>query len=1060
MTTSTRRATSRASIFVLALLLASLVTAALQAAPAAGGPDDPLAGLRFRSIGPYRGGRVTAVAGVRGQPNVYFFGATGGGVWKTTDAGTTWEPISDHDFHTGSIGAIAVAPSDPNVLYVGTGESPIRGNLSSGDGLYKSTDAGATWSHLGLAGSEQIARVAVDPRDPERVYVAAQGSPWGPSEERGVYRSRDGGRTWQRVLFVSQRAGACDLALDPTNPRVLYAAFWQVVRRPWTIDSGGPDSGLYESSDGGDSWKRLGGGLPEGVVGRIGVAVAPAQPQRVWAIVEAKDGGVYRSDDGGESFVLASSAHKLRERAWYYSWIYADPKNADTVWVPNVELHKSIDQGKTFTAVLLGDTHDLWIDPDNPQRMILGDDGGARVSVNGGQTWSSEMNQPTAQIYRVLVDRRSPYWIYGAQQDQGTIAIPSAVPGDGIGAGDWYDVGGGESAWIAPDPRDPDQVWAGSYGGSITRYDHRTRQAREVSAELQPIDGMATRDLRYRFNWNAPVLVSRHDPDVLYHAAQKLLRSRDRGETWEEASPDLTRNDPARQGYSGGPIGWEITGAEVYDTIFALAESPQEKGTLWAGTDDGLVWMTTDDGGHWTQVTPPGLPEWAQVNSIELSPLDSQAAYVVATRYKLGDRRPYIFRTRDRGRTWTAIVHGIPDTAFARAVREDPERRGLLYAGTEAGLYVSFDDGDSWRPWRSNLPPVPITDLAVAQGDLVVATQGRAFWVLDDLSPLHAWRPEIAAADAFLFPPRAALRRHTAGPTGDHALRQALGENAPQGVAATFWLKQKPPGDVTLEILDGGRVLRTYSSRPATTATAASAQDDDRDHVDKPLEVHAGINRVVWDLRESVPALLVPGYVYDDFPPQGVMVPPGRYTVRLRVGERTLEQTAEILPDPAVAVAAADLARQAELARQAQAGLASTHRLVRGLRDLDAQLATLARNAPELATPAQALQKKLDALSRELLNPDLQADEDSLVYTPALDFQFAALASYVTSADAAPRPAERQRLTELEARLQGLRQKLDTLLGEDLAALVAQARAKGYGAIVPPVELRAAGGGL
>ena len=609
----------------LGLVLATAPPASF-AAPAAP-PKEPsfesrMEGMRFRYIGPFRGGRVTAVAGVRGQRNVAWQGATGGGVWKTTDGGTSWEAVSDKDFRTGSVGAVAVAESDPNVVWVGMGEAPIRGNVSHGDGVWRSTDAGRTWKHLGLAATQQISALRVHPKDPDVAWVAAQGKVWGPSEERGVYRTKDGGRTWTRILFVDANTGASDLSVDPSNPRILYAGMWQVVRRPWELVSGGAGSSLFRSDDGGDTWKKLAKGLPEGTWGKVGVAASGARPGRVWALVEAEKGGLFRSDDWGESFTKVNEENDLRQRAWYYTGVYADPKSAETVWVTNVQFWKSVDGGKSFASIPTphGDHHDLWIDPDDPAHLLVGDDGGAYLAYDGGRTWSSIDNQPTGQFYRVVVDDRFPYRVYGAQQDNTTVAIASRARGREIGREEWHAVGGCESGWIAPKPGEPDVVYAGCYGGSITRYDHRTGEEREITAWPQLAIGRPATDLKYRIQWNAPILVSRHDPNVLWHAAQLLLESRDEGQSWKEVSPDLTRNDRTKQGSSGGPITKDNTGVEVYGTIFALAESRLEKGLLWAGSDDGLVHVTRDGGATWKNVTPKGLPEWTQVNSIEASP--------------------------------------------------------------------------------------------------------------------------------------------------------------------------------------------------------------------------------------------------------------------------------------------------------------------------------------------------------------------------------------------------------------------------------------------------------
>jgi photosystem II stability/assembly factor-like uncharacterized protein len=1008
--------------------------------------------MAFRCIGPYRGGRSVAARGVRGEPLTYYFGGTGGGVFKTTDGGATWDPVTDKFFKSGSVGAIDVAESDPMVVFAGTGESPIRGNLSNGDGVYRSTDGGATWQNVGLRSTYQISRVRIHPRNPDVVYVAAMGHVWGANEDRGIFRTTDGGKSWKKVLYVDSTTGASDLAMDPTNPRVLYAAFWQVYRKPWTIESGGPGSGLYKSIDGGDTWKKLDGGLPTGVVGRIGVAVSPARPSRVYAIVQAEKGGVYRSDDSGETWSLTSGEHKLVERAWYYNWIYPDPKNPDVVYVPNVEFHKSIDGGKTFSTIKVphGDNHDFWIDPDDPQRMILANDGGATISVNGGRTWSTLDNQPTAQFYRVIVDGRTPYWVYGAQQDNTTVGIASASRDAGIGATDWHPVGGGESGWIAPDPRNPDVVYAGGYGGYISRYDHKTGETRDITAWPQPIDGQATRDLKYRFQWNAPLLVSRHDPKVLYHASHILLRSRDEGQTWEEASPDLTRNDKSKQGFSGGPIVHEVTGVEVYDTIFTVEESPLEAGTIWAGTDDGLVQVTRDAGKTWQNVTPKGIPEWIRINSIEVSPHDKATAYVAATMYQFDDVQPYLYKTSDYGKTWTKIVSGIPEGAFTRVVREDPVRRGLLYAGTETGLYVSFDDGGSWRAFQNNLPVVPITDLAVTGSDLVVATQGRAFWILDDVSPLRVWNDAISAEAVHLFPARTTTRLSQPGGGQDDPPPNE-GQNAPEGVVVNYYLREKPADstEVRIEILSGTTLLRSF-----TSAKTEPPAGEDASKAEKPLAAHAGLNRFVWNLRMIEPILITPRFTFGDTPPFGARVAPGTYTVRLHVGSEVRETKAEVLPLPTVAASPEDLRAQFDLLAEIEGELSRIHETVRSIRDAKGQIQGIADRAvkvgkgSELGTASHALSAKLTTVEEKLLNPNLKADEDSLLYTPGLDFQFAALAGTVASADARPTDGALKRFAELQSRLDVILQELKGVLDQDLASFNLSVRTREIPAVV------------
>ncbi len=848
---------------IVALLALVVAIAAAPDAPAAAASSSSATfdakhykAMEYRNIGPYRGGRVTAVTGVPGSREVFYMGSTGGGVWKTTDAGLTWHNVSDESFKTASVGALAVAPSDANVVYAGMGSACIRGNVSPGDGVYRSTDAGVTWKHLGLEDAGQIGSIRVHPQNPDLVYVAVLGHAFGPSAQRGVFRSTDGGATWKKVLFVSKEAGAVDLAMTPANPRILYAAFWRAERKPWTLVSGGEGSGLYKSTDGGDSWEELTDGLPEGTKGRIGVTVSGASPDRVWALVEAEKGGLFRSDDGGKHFTLVNTDRNLRQRAWYYTHVFADTKDVNTVYVLNTSVWRSDDGGKTFQLIRAphGDHHALWISPDDPQLMINGNDGGADVTDNGGRTWTTQANQPTAEIYRVTVDDRFPYYVYGCQQDNSCVAIPSRTASGGIGREDWYVIGGCESGHVAVDPRNPQVTYSGCYGGSIGRYDHATDQQREVMAYPQLAVGQAARDLKYRFQWNAPILLSPHDPSVLYHAAQYLLRTDDEGQTWQVISPDLTRNDPDKQGYAGEPITRDNTGVEVYDTIFALAESPLQKGLLWVGSDDGLVHLSRDGGRTWDDVTPKGMPAWGQVNMIEPSAHDAGRAFLAVTRYRQDDFKPYLYRTDDYGATWKLLTdggNGIPDGHFTRVVREDPVRKGLLYAGTEFGIYVSLDDGRHWDPFQLELPVTPITDLAVKNGDLVVATQGRGFWILDDLTPLREADTPAPSEPIHLFTPRDTVRFGGGGGFGGDA---AAGKNPPGGVMIYYTLPKAPGKDdeVKLEILDdAGRVLRTLSSTKEEPHAPNPFARFMPPGAIKPrtLPAEEGLNRYVWDFR-------------------------------------------------------------------------------------------------------------------------------------------------------------------------------------------------------------------
>ena len=876
--------------------------------------------MDYRSIGPARGGRVTAVAGVRDEIFTFYMGSTGGGVWKTTDAGTTWNNVSDGFFAVGSIGAIAVAPSDRNTIYVGTGSACPRGNISVGKGVYRSLDAGRTWSFVGLPEAGQIGAIVVHPSNSELVYVAALGNIFGPNPQRGVFRSRDGGASWEKVLFLSDQAGAIDLAMDPTNPRVIYAGMWRFERKPWTLINGGEEGGVYKTVDGGDTWKRLGGGLPAGVLGKVGIAVSPANPERVWVLqqhAEEKKGGLYRSDDSGSTWQRVNRDHKLRQRGWYYSHVFADPQDQDTVYAENIGFYRSTDGGKTFDdriTVPHGDNHDLWINPDHPQIMINSNDGGANVTLNGGESWSTQHNQPTAEFYRVAVDNDSPYRVYAAQQDNSTISVPSRTPGGITPAQHWYAVGGGESGHIAVDPRNSDVIYAGTYSGEVTRLDRALGFTRQITEYPHYTEGWEMRDLKYRFQWNAPLLISHHDPDVVYHVSQYVHRTRNGGQTWEIISPDLTRADDEYLGIPGGPVRFDATGVEVYASIFAFAESPHRQGELWAGSDDGLVHLSRDGGGSWSDITPSGMPSGGTVNAIELSTHAAGRAFLAVYKYRENDARPYIFGTDDYGDSWRLLTrvapgsvaaatrtNGIPADHFVRVVREDPDRKGLLYAGTEFGVYVSFDDGARWQSLQLDLPITPITDMVVHGKDLVLSTQGRSFWILDDLTPLHQLDASVADDDAHLFAPRTALRTQLRGFGGS-----PIPDPIPRGAEIFFTLRLPPDSEepVRLEILDpSGEVIRVYSTHA------------DIDAGEEALEVDAGMNVVDWDL-------LYPGpYLVSDLvtmvmsnPQPGPVAPTGVYEIRLSVGDWQQTQPLELGMDPRWEVTDSDLQQQFDLA--------------------------------------------------------------------------------------------------------------------------------------------------
>jgi photosystem II stability/assembly factor-like uncharacterized protein len=1036
---------SRLDVLLLTGLLCVLPAASAGADPAET-PDWPVdpalyQAMKWRNIGPHRGGRVTAVAGVPDDPHLYYFGATGGGVWKTENAGASWSNISDKYFETGSVGAIAVAPSDPNVIYVGMGEAPIRGvTTSHGDGVYKSTDAGETWTHMGLEATRQISAIRVHPRKPDLVYVAAQGNPWGPNPERGVYRSKDGGETWELVLNVDENTGACDLSMDPKNPRILFAAMWDHRRMPWQVRSGGPGSGLYRSADGGKSWDRLEDGLP-GLMGKTGVAISPARPERIYAVIEAEEGGLYRSDNGGKSWHRVNPKRVLQARSWYYMHVVADPLDENTVYVLNGPLVKSIDGGKTFDRVRAphGDHHALWIHPENSRVMINGNDGGANVSLDGARSWSTQYNQPTAQLYRVITDRRFPYRLYAGQQDNTTVAIRSRSEDRGIGRDDWYPIGGGESAWVAFDPDDPRLVYATSIVGFITEYDHEAKLERNIQVYPEFPLGYSAAEARYRFNWNPPVIASPHDPSVLYYGSQFLHRSTDRGRTWETISPDLTRNEPGKQGRAGVPITDEAAGAEHYNTIFYLAESPHERGTIWIGTDDGLVQLTRDGGKSWTNVTPKGLGE-AQINAIEISPHDPGSAWLAVTGYKLNDFTPRIYHTENYGKSWTRRVDGLPANDFVRVVREDTVREELIFAGTETGVWVSFDDGGAWQPLQLELPHVAITDLRVHGDDLVAATQGRAFWILDGLGPLRQLHARHAEREQHLFEPDAAWR---VGSTGE--FRAQPGQNPPNGTVIYTWFKAAPDpetAEVRIEILDAdGTVLRTYSNRESEAAACYWDNAEFHGPEDKRyglLELKEGQNRLVWNFRrENVTC--IPGYFALGW--GGPRVAPGSYRVRLSVGDATQEAGFEVLPDPRVGDRPEEYAEQRSLVERAYQAVNAVHHAVNrstAVREQIGRTLELTRRSDAgeaIRSAGDELARKLTDWEARVVQRRRETQQDTIAFPNRLSWQLQHLLGTLDQNDTAITAGSRERLADLEAEWSTRRAELEDLLGPGLEAL-------------------------
>ncbi len=1037
------------------------------AAPASTGPaysaslySDPAAtsprfkAMRWRLVGPFRGGRAVAVAGDPTDARVFWFGAVNGGVWKTANGGQTWRNVTDGKSDISSVGAVTLAPSDHNVIYVGTGEAQLREDLTSGTGMYRSTDGGQHWQHLGLDDTQQIAKVVVDPRDPDRVFVAAMGHAFGPNAERGVFRSQDGGKSWKKVLFLNDSTGAIDLSMEPGNPRILYAAMWKFQRTPWGMNAGGGRSGLWKSVDGGDTWQELSfnAGIPRTPLGKIGVAVSPANPQRVWASIEAPDstGGIFRSDDAGRTWERTSGDQKFSVRAFYYSSVTADPLDENTVYVMNLTVWRSIDGGHAFSAVHVphGDTHIMWIDPKDSKRMINGNDGGATVSYDHGATWSTQQNQPTAQFYHVTTDQQFPYRIYGAQQDNSTVSIASRSDDGGIGVRDYYSVAGCENATIAVDPRDPNITYGGCYTGMFTRSDRRSRQERDISTWLYNYDGWAAGDVPFRFQWTFPVLLSPHDPSTLYVASQYVHKSTNEGQSWEKISPDLTVHDKATLVRSGGPIHGDMTGTEWYATIYALAESPKVKGVLWAGSDDGLVHVTRDGGAHWENVTPKGYGAFTRTAGIEASPHEAGTAYVAANRYQQDDFKPYFWKTTDYGKSWTAIAAGLPAGAYARTIREDPVRRGLLYAGTETGVYVSLDDGARWEPLQLNLPRSSVRDLAIHGNDLVAATHGRAFWSLDDVSSLRQAADSVTAKPAYLFQPAPAMRWFGGG---GRSLTE--GGNAAGGASIDYWLKGTQKDGVKLQFLDAaGAVIRTYESEAApsdsvlaradsATRAAALASRDSMafDAADSLVGTRAGANRFVWNMKYPG-AKSLRNTVLDEGTLDGPVAPPGNYSVRLIAGADTMTRRLVIVKDPRVRTPDADLVAQFRAAVRVRDRITELVESATRVEDVQAQVdqrAAQAKDQPfakRVEDAAKPLRGKFETLRTELYEVGCHVDQCTLDQPIRLYNMLLSLNAQIQLGDYAPTKQHGEVADDLAAKLGGVLQRLQQLEDSDLAA--------------------------
>jgi photosystem II stability/assembly factor-like uncharacterized protein len=987
--------------------------------------EDNYSALEYRLIGPFRGGRSAAVTGVPNQPNLFYFGATGGGVWKTLDGGRTWDNISD-GFFGGSIGAITVSKSDANVIYVGGGEQTVRGNVSSGYGIWKSVDAGKTWKESGLKNSRHVPRIAVDPTNHNIVYAAVLGNIYKPTTERGVYKSIDGGQTWKKTLFANDQAGAVDLTIDPTNPRILYASTWRIQRTPYSLSSGGEGSALWKSTDRGETWTEISTnkGFPEDTLGIIGVTVSPINNQRVWAIVENKEkGGLYRSEDGGDSWELINSNRSLRQRAWYYTRVYADTKDVDVVYVMNVRYHKSTDGGKTFKAYNAphGDHHDLWIAPENPNRMIIGDDGGAQVTYDGGETWSTYYNQPTAQFYRVTTDNHFPYRIYAAQQDNSTIRIQHRTDGSSISEDNWESTAGGESAHIAVDPENDDIVYGGSYDGFLTRVNHKTGTTRAINVWPDNPMGHGAEGMKYRFQWNFPIIFSKHNPNKLYTFSQHVHVTENEGQSWKIISPDLTRNDPEKLKSSGGPITQDNTSVEYYCTIFAAQESPLKEGLLWVGSDDGLIHVTQNGGETWENVTPKDMPEWMMINSIEPSAFNPGTCYVAGTKYKTGDFMPYLYKTTDYGKSWKKITNGINPEHFTRVLREDPKQEGLLYAGTETGMYISFNDGKNWQPFQLNLPVVPITDLVIKDNNLIVATQGRSLWIIDDLTVLHQLY-NANLGENILFKPKDTYRMEGRSRKGS----KTSGTNHPSGVITYFNLK---------DFKDGDDVSLTYFDTKGDTIKTFGTKNKKKDK----LEVKKGMNQFVWDMTydgaEKLDGMILWWASLD-----GPKAIPGEYKINLKVNDETKSQTVTILPDPRAESSLADMEKQFQFISGINNTMDQAHKSIKKIRNVKNQLSAFEsqykgnEDVKELLEKSKKLREDLSKIEEALYQTKNKSNQDPLNFPIRLTNKLGHLNSLVRMGDFAPTDQDIAVKNELSQKIKVQLDAFNTIVDDEISA--------------------------
>jgi len=1014
--------------------------------------------VKWRSIGPFRGGRSNAACGVVGDPKTYYMGTTGGGLWKTDDMGISWRNVSDGYFKTGSIGAVAVAESDPNVVYVGMGEHAVRGVMTHpGDGVYKSTDAGKTWKKIGLELTQHISRIVIHPKDPNIVLVAAQGTLYSHSQQRGIYKSTDGGASWKSVLFVDDKTGAAELSMDMNNPRILYAAMWEHGRLPWKVISGGPGSGLYKSTDSGDTWEKMKDGLPE-EMGKMAIAVSRSNPEKVYALIESDSdkeaGGLFVSTNAGKKWSRITNDHRLLQRAWYYIELFIDPKNEDTIYVMSASALRSTDGGKTWETLsgTHGDFHDLWINPDNPNNFIISNDGGSAITFNGGRSFSTQSNMPTGQFYRINVDNQFPYRIYGGQQDNTSVSIASRELGSGgITTASWTYSAGGESAFLAFDPDDPKYVLGDSYQGTIEVLDVRAQAGTNIMAAPIQYLGMDAKDIKYRFNWNSPIIWSKHEPDTYYHGSQYVLKTSDMGRSWKDVSPDLTRNEKEKQGRPGGPYTNEAVGAENYGTLSYIMESPHEKGVIWTGSDDGLVYLTRDGGANWKNVTPQGLPE-CLINAIEVSPHDKATAYIATTRYKFNDHTPGLYKTTDYGNTWTKIINGLPANAFTRVVREDDVRRDLLFAGTELGLFLSWNGGRDWAPFQLNLPVTPITDLRIHKGNLIAATSGRGFWILDDLGLIRQYKKDVASfaiyrpESAYLVNGSSELDETSDDFKGANRFR---GVNPATGVVVYYQLPElKKTDEITMEIKDAaGITVRSFSSK----ADEKYTEYDGAPKREPLLPKAKGLNRFVWEMRYStMPG--VPG-VHIEGGYAGHKAPPGKYNITVKMGEQTLSTETEILPNPLYPTSAATYMEYHQIMLGMESEVTSMHRTINTMYEKQKQLESLLTSLPAgdkfsvVKKEGDALLKKMKAWDEDMVQRKSKAYDDVENFPNKFTANYLFLINQTESDIPRVNQPSLDRLKQLNVEWVALKARADEILNKDVLSLNKRLWEVGLGAI-------------